>query len=59
MNKYNFWYFSSFVIALIVALPIITVFISFFSETSNYFTILKRLFPNIPTKKKNTIVDLY
>ena len=44
MNKYNFWFFSSFVIALIVALPIITVFISFFSETSNYFTILKNTF---------------
>ena len=44
MNKYNFWYFSSFVVALIVALPIITVFFSFFSETSNYFTILKNTF---------------
>jgi len=44
MNKYNFWFFSSFVIALIVALPIITVFFSFFSETSNYFTILKNTF---------------
>ena len=26
---------------------------------SHYFTILKRLFPNIPTKKKNTTEDLY
>ena len=26
---------------------------------SHYFTILKRLFPNIPTKKKNTTVNLY
>ena len=26
---------------------------------SHYFTILKRLFPNIPTKKKNTKVNLY
>lgn len=26
---------------------------------SHYFTILKRLFPNIPTKKKNIIVNLY
>ena len=44
MKKYNFWFFSSFIIALIVALPIITVFFSFFSETSNYFTILKNTF---------------
>ena len=26
---------------------------------SHYFTILKRLFPNIPTKKKNIKVNLY
>ena len=26
---------------------------------SHYYTILKRLFPNIPTKKKNTTVNLY
>ena len=44
MKKYNFWFFSSFSIALIVALPIFTVFFSFFSETSNYFTILKNTF---------------
>ena len=42
MTKYNFWFFSSLAIALIVAMPIITVFISFFSETSNYFTVLKK-----------------
>ena len=44
MKKYNFWFFSSFSIALIVALPIFTVFFSFFSETSNYFTVLKNTF---------------
>ncbi len=44
MNKYNFWFFSTFTIALIVTLPIITVFFSFFSETSNYFVILKSTF---------------
>ena len=44
MTKYNFWFFSSLAIALIVAMPIITVFISFFSETSNYFTVLKNTF---------------
>ncbi len=26
---------------------------------THYFTILKRLFPNIPTKKKNTTANLY
>ncbi len=44
MKNYNFWFFSSLVIALIVALPIFTVFFSFFSETSNYFTLLKNTF---------------
>ncbi len=44
ISKYNFWFFSTFTIALIVALPIVTVFLSFFSETSNYFTILKNTF---------------
>ena len=44
MTKYNIWFFSSLFIALIVALPIITVFFSFFSETSNYFLILKDTF---------------
>ena len=44
MTKYNFWFFSSLAIALIVAMPIITVFFSFFAETSNYFTVLKNTF---------------
>ncbi len=44
MTKYNFWFFSSIIIALIVAVPIITVFFSFFSETSNYFSLLKNTF---------------
>ena len=44
MSKYNFWFFSSFLIASIVALPILTVFSSFFSETSLYFDLLKRTF---------------
>ena len=44
MTKYNIWFFSSIIIASIVALPIITVFFSFFSETSNYFVILKNTF---------------
>ena len=44
MPKYNIWFFSSLFIALIVALPIITVSLSFFNETSNYFIILKNTF---------------
>ena len=30
MTKYNLWFFSSLIIALIVSLPILTVFFSFF-----------------------------
>ena len=44
MTKYNIWFFTSVFIALIVALPILTVSFSFFSETSNYFYILKNTF---------------
>ncbi len=44
MTKYNIWFFGSLLIATIVALPIITVFLSFFSETSNYFQVLKNTF---------------
>ena len=44
MTKYHIWFFGSLLIATIVALPIITVFFSFFSETSNYFLVLKNTF---------------
>ena len=44
MTKYNLWFFSSLIIALLVSLPILTVFFSFFQETSNYFSILKNTF---------------
>ena len=44
MTKYNVWFFTSTIIATIVALPILTVFFSFFNETSNYFHILKETF---------------
>ena len=43
-KKFNFWYISSFVISFIVAIPILTVFTSFFEDTSNYFEILKQTF---------------
>ena len=44
MTRYNIWFFGSAIIATIVALPIITVFFSFFNETSNYFNLLKETF---------------
>jgi len=43
-NKINVWYVSSFVISFIVVIPILTVFTSFFEDTSNYFEILKQTF---------------
>jgi len=44
LKKFNIWYLSTFLISLIVAIPIITVFSSFFEDTSNYFEILKKTF---------------
>ena len=41
-KRLNIWYLSSFLISFIVAIPIITVFTSFFEDTSNYFEILKQ-----------------
>ena len=42
--KFNSWYLSSFFISLVVLIPIITVFTSFFENTSNYYEILKNTF---------------
>ena len=42
--KFNTWFFSSFLISFIVLIPIITVFSSFFENTSNYYEILKNTF---------------
>jgi len=44
MRQLNAWYISSFLISVVVAIPIITVFSSFFEDTSNYFAILKETF---------------
>ena len=45
MFKYlNIWFFSSLIISLFVAIPIVTVFTSFFDTTSNYYEILKETF---------------
>jgi len=43
-KKVNIWYLSSFLISVLVAIPIITVFSSFFETTSNYTSILKDTF---------------
>jgi len=42
--RINFWYISSFLISLLVIIPILTVFSSFFEQTTNYFDILKETF---------------
>ncbi len=40
----NIWFFLSFIISIFVAIPIVTVFTSFFDNTSNYYQILKDTF---------------
>ena len=42
--KFNFWFLSSILISLLVIIPILTVSVSFFEETSRYFEILKDTF---------------
>ncbi len=44
LSKFNIWYFLSFFISIIVIIPILTVFSSFFENTSNYFNVLKNTF---------------
>ena len=44
LKKINIWYSSSLLISLIVAIPIVTVFSSFFETTGNYSSILKDTF---------------
>ena len=43
-RKINIWYLSSFLISIIVAVPILTVFSSFFETTGNYSSIIKDTF---------------
>ena len=43
-KRINIWYLSSFLISLVVAIPILTVFSSFFDPTGNYSEILKKTF---------------
>jgi len=44
LRQTSVWYFLSIIISLIVIIPILTVFTSFFQNTSNYFEILKNTF---------------
>ena len=43
-SRINIWYLSSFLISLFVAIPILTVFGSFFESTGSYSSILKDTF---------------
>ena len=42
--RINFWYISSLFISIFVIIPILTVFLSFFESTSNYYGILRDTF---------------
>ena len=44
LKKINIWYLSSFAISIIVAVPIVTVFSSFFEATGTYASIIKDTF---------------
>ena len=44
LKNFNIWLISSLLISTGVLIPIITVFFSFFEETSNYYQILKDTF---------------
>jgi iron(III) transport system permease protein len=43
-KKINIWFVSSLLVSIGVLIPIITVFFSFFEDTSNYYEILKNTF---------------
>ena len=44
LRKINIWYLSSFLISVAVAIPIVTVFSSFFDSTGEYSSIIKNTF---------------
>ena len=44
IKNINYWYLSSLLVSLLVALPILTVFSSFFGTTSGYYELLKNTF---------------
>jgi iron(III) transport system permease protein len=41
LSRFNIWYLSSFFISLIVVVPILMIFGSFFETTTEYSSILK------------------
>ena len=43
-SRINFWFIFAFLIPLLVAIPIITVFLSFFDTTGSYLDLLKDTF---------------
>ena len=44
IKNINYWYLSSLLVSLLVALPILTVFASFFGTTSEYYELLRNTF---------------
>ena len=44
LSRFNIWYLSSFFISLIVVVPILMIFGSFFETTTEYSSILKETF---------------
>ena len=44
MKTFNIWYISSFLISLFVIIPVLTVFFSYFENTSDYSELLKNTF---------------
>ena len=44
MNKINYWFLISLFITLVIVLPILTVFVSFFGSTSDYYKLLSDTF---------------
>ena len=71
LKKVNIWYISTFLISIIVAIPILTVFSSFFETKSNYsivhggkrvlflnFFLGKQKFKSINTKSGEIIATM-
>ena len=44
MKSLNIWYLSSFIISLLVIIPVLTVFTSYFQNTGEYVDLLKNTF---------------
>ena len=43
-KNFNFWFAGSLLVSLFVAIPLITVFLSFFNSTSEYYDLLRNTF---------------